>query len=159
MDDFLNFDLPDVDDIVDRCQNFLDITIYNRIQCRFTEWRNLPAQGRGVYLISDDQGQIYVGKGIVKVRTEKHLQKITDTRRHGQPEPTGWKWLRLVQQPDINNWNLTVFYLNSKSAETALEGCLIHFLRPVVNEETFTGVFPADMLLDETPYTHLEDLL
>ena len=153
MDDFLNFDEPDVDAILERCRVFLDITIYNRIDCGFTEWRKrLPAQGRGVYLIHDEQGLIYIGKGIVKVRTDKHEQKITDTRKHGQPEPQGWKWLRLVQKPDITKWKLTALYLDSKSGETALEGCLIHFLQPVVNEETFTGVFPPEMLLDDTVY-------
>jgi hypothetical protein len=159
MTDFLDLTPPDANQIIEKCRVFLDITIYNRIDCRFTEWRKkLPAQGRGVYLIHDQHGQVYIGKGIAKVRTEKHEQKITDTRKHGQPEPTGWKWLRLVKQPDITNWNLTVLYLDSKSAETALEGCLIHFLQPVVNDETFVGVFPPEMLLDDNMYDETKEL-
>jgi excinuclease UvrABC nuclease subunit len=121
---------------IDRCLKFFEITV-NQREIAFIDWPQLPSRGRGVYVISDGDQVLYVGKGHVRSRQTQHYKKITNTLQSYFTEPKAWRWLRTVRGADHTTWRVTILYTNNKAEESALEGSLIYFLKPLLNDECF----------------------
>jgi len=135
--------LKNVNYNVDKLSNFFGIDILDRVECPFVEYpHRLKPNRRGIYVITEPDQVIYVGRGIIKTRQKMHEHKILNTLPDYFKEPEAWKWLRTVRGADINNWHLTALELSVKKYEAAMEGGLICFLDPLINDETFTGDLP-----------------
>lgn len=125
-----------VQSTIDKCLNFFDIAVTQR-DIDFKDWSTLPSRGRGVYVISHGDQVLYVGKGHVRSRQTQHYKKITNTLQPYFTEPKAWRWLRTVRGANSDEWSLTILYTTHKKQESALEGGLIYFLDPLLNDECF----------------------
>ena len=104
-------------------------------QCAFEQYKTIPSQSQGVYVIVNATTTIYVGKGQIRSRQHKHMDKALAI---GQARDTqGWAWLRLNTTIDIVNWHIYYVQLPSQTQRVAVEGSLIHLLQPLANDETF----------------------
>lgn len=100
----------------------------------FMDRSRINKKARGIYIIVEGDEVLYVGKGHIADRHEKHLKKIRGTSK---VEPRGWMWLRTVRKSQPENWKLIMVFTNSRSVDSLLEGALIHELQPPVNDEVF----------------------
>ena len=100
----------------------------------FMDRSQINKQATGIYIIAEGHDVLYVGKGHIADRHEKHLKKI---RGLSKVEPRGWRWLRTVRKSQPENWKLIMIVTNSRSIDSLLEGVLIHELQPFVNDEVF----------------------
>ena len=100
----------------------------------FLDRNAINKSATGIYVITEGDDVLYVGKGHIAARHEKHLKKI---RGQSVVEPKGWLWLRTVRQSRPENWKMIMVFTESRSVESLLEGALIHELQPLVNDEIF----------------------
>lgn len=123
---------------LDTCKQFLNI----QTRVHQLPWRNfkeIPDTARGVYIIEDDwQQPVYVGKGWIRNRQSTHWPKATGTPRSYESYPKGWKYLK-ENNPELDPKEWTIYYttLESETELSALEGALIHLLKPLANDETY----------------------
>ena len=124
-------------DTIMKCTDFFKITC-DVHQYKFLDWRTIPKKHRGVYIIANGEDILYVGKGNIRGRQEKHYQKTIGVVNAGLTYPDGWKYLFENYKVPTDVW--TVFYITLKTETelSAMEGALIHFLQPLANDETHT---------------------
>jgi excinuclease UvrABC nuclease subunit len=92
----------------------------------------------GVYIITQDDLVIYVGKGEILNRQRKHWDKAhRKTLVEAAKDPKGWQWLRENYTIEPNNWQLHYIILYKQTELSAVEGALINLLQPLANNETF----------------------
>lgn len=103
----------------------------------FNNYKEIPGNAKGIYVIIQGQEVIYVGKGNIKTRQSKHWQKANNLIKPGVQDPDGWKWLR--ENVEIHPATWTIYYLDLRreTEKSAVEGALIHLLQPLANDETF----------------------
>ena len=113
-----------------RCsaENIKPTTIESK---RWLEGRKGLKRRRGVYVITDSERVIYVGKGYFADRNRSHYNKAINKARYN---PKGWIYLKKTDY-DINTWVLTIVELDSEVDITFLEGALIKDLVPYANDE------------------------
>lgn len=118
------------------------VLIFFNIKATITEtefryYHEIPPRHNGIYVLSQGDQVIYVGKGQIKKRQGTHWNKAFNTLSSGQTDPSGWKWLRENIEIDPANWVLRYILLYKQTELTAVEGALIHLLQPLANDETF----------------------
>jgi len=107
---------------------------------QFKHHNTIPSKHNGVYIISEDDKVVYVGKGQIRVRQKKHWEKALHELKRGTNDTKGWKWLRenySVYNLDPQKWVIRYMILHKETELTAIEGALIHLLQPLANDETF----------------------
>jgi hypothetical protein len=102
----------------------------------FTEWRQISSRSQGVYVIYSEQEIIYVGKGQIRSRQDKHWQKALADFRSAR-DTVGWRWLRENTEVLPEGWRITTVSGLGHTARAAYEGMLIHWLQPLANDEVF----------------------
>ena len=119
-----------------RCTEFFGIDCTpNTIP--LTDYSQVKQRASGVYIIHDNLTTIYVGKGFIRSRQPKHLDKANNVLKNTK-DTVGWAWLRENYDcSTTDTWLLTYLELKTKSEQSALEGALIHFLQPLANDETY----------------------
>ena len=116
---------------------------YNiKVEIQETEWfegERVFYKDRGVYVICNPVTNqiIYVGKGNIGVRQMKHRWKVTPEPAPSAVMTKSWQWLRENTELDYKNWILLYFVLEKETELSAMEGGLIHLLKPLANDETF----------------------
>lgn len=78
---------------------------------------------------------IYVGKGQIRSRQDKHWQKALADFRSAR-DTLGWRWLRDHAAVEPDQWRMIYISGLNRTAQSALEGGLIHLLQPLANDET-----------------------
>jgi hypothetical protein len=125
-----------ITDSIDKIKHFFNIEATVQF-VEFLDRKNIPKKCRGIYIILEGEEVLYVGKGNIASRQKQHLAKITNQLAKYFVEPKGWKWLRTERKAVPDNWKFIMIFTNTKSEETAMEGALIHMLKPTVNDEIF----------------------
>ena len=100
----------------------------------------IPDKHNGVYIISENDKVVYVGKGWIRARQKKHWEKALHELKRGTNDTKGWAWLRenySVYNLNPENWVVRYMILHKETELTAMEGALIHLLQPLANDETF----------------------
>ena len=121
---------------ITKCLDFFGIQT-KVSQVPFSLSRNIP-RGRGVYVITDDTDVIYVGKGSIRDRQPKHLQKALNELKPGTRDTKGWSWLRENCDVIVNDWTIYYIILDKETELSAMEGALMHLLKPLANDETLS---------------------
>lgn len=106
----------------------------------FKMYKSIPSKHNGVYVVSEDDKVVYVGKGWVRARQSKHWEKALADFKHGTNDTKGWQWLREnYDQFNLNpeRWTVKYIILHKETELTAMEGALIYRLQPLANDETF----------------------
>jgi len=106
----------------------------------FKHHTTIPDKHNGVYIISEGDTVVYVGKGWVRARQKKHWEKALKELKRGTNDTKGWAWLREnYSEYNLNpqNWVVRYMILHKETELTAIEGALIHLLQPLANDETF----------------------
>lgn len=106
----------------------------------FKMHKTIPSKHNGVYVISEGDHVVYVGKGWVRNRQSKHWEKALLELKRGTNDTKGWAWLRenySVYNLNPENWTVRYIILHKETELTAMEGALIHLLQPLANDETF----------------------
>jgi len=137
LDDFSynnNMDIK-ITQTINNCINFFGITIPAVEGCAFQDWRGISTRARGIYVIYGEDQVIYVGKGQIRSRQDKHWQKALANFRSAK-DTLGWRWLRENRAPEPDQWQMVYISGLTRTAQSALEGSLIHFLQPLANDET-----------------------
>jgi len=125
---------------IKKCSNFFNIACEVK-QINFMAWKEIPRKIRGVYIITSgsdvDSEIIYVGKGNIRTRQDMHYQKSIGKEMSGLVYPEAWKYL--LENYTISNSLWYVYYIELKfeTELSAMEGALIHFLKPWVNDEVW----------------------
>jgi excinuclease UvrABC nuclease subunit len=107
---------------------------------QFKLYNVIPSKHNGVYLVSEGDKVVYVGKGQIRARQSKHWQKALAEFKHGTNDTKGWQWLRenySVYNLTPELWTVQYIILHKQTELTAMEGALIHRLQPLANDETF----------------------
>lgn len=102
----------------------------------FTDWRQIQPTDQGIYVIYSDQEIIYVGKGQIRSRQDKHWQKALADFRSAR-DTVGWRWLRENREVLPDQWRILTVAGLGHTARAAYEGLLIHWLQPLANDEVF----------------------
>jgi hypothetical protein len=125
-----------VDDTIQKVLDFFNLKA-SVVTKPFKHYADVPRHHNGIYILSEGDKVIYVGKGQIKVRQSKHWQKAHNELKNGTTDTDGWKWLR--ENVDINpkDWVLNYMILEKQTERSAVEGALIHLLQPLANDETF----------------------
>lgn len=121
---------------IEKCLDFFGIDC-TCSQIDFKDYMDLHRKDRGVYVLADGDSVVYVGKGYIRDRQEKHWQKAWNDLKPGTIDPKGWKWFRENHEVKPNGWRLWFIHLSRETELSAMEGALIHFLQPLANDETF----------------------
>ena len=106
----------------------------------FKMYNTIPSKHNGVYVVSEGDKVVYVGKGWIRARQTKHWQKALADFKHGTNDTKGWKWLRenySVYDLTPEKWTVKYIILHKETELTAMEGALIYRLQPLANDETF----------------------
>jgi hypothetical protein len=125
-----------IEHIIQRCQQFLGLDGLTSRDISFQDWREIGSQDRGIYVIYSNSSVIYVGKGIIRSRQDKHWQKALAEFRDAR-DTVGWQWLREHTAVEPAQWRLQVITVAQSTARSALEGTLIHLLQPLANDEVY----------------------
>jgi hypothetical protein len=107
---------------------------------QFKMYKSIPSKHNGVYVVSEGDKVVYVGKGQIRARQTKHWQKALAEFKHGTNDTKGWQWLRenyAVYNLTPELWTVRYIILHKQTELTAMEGALIHRLQPLANDETF----------------------
>jgi len=125
---------------IEKCSKFFNIDCDVK-EINFLKWKEIPRKIRGVYIIassfSNDVEIIYVGKGNIRTRQDMHYQKSIGKKIPGLTYPEGWKYLFENYTISNENWHIYYIELNRETQLSAMEGALIHFLKPWVNDEVW----------------------
>jgi hypothetical protein len=89
-----------------------------------------------VYILFYENQIVYVGRGKVRNRQEMHIEKLSGLF-HKAKDTIGFKLLRENKKIVIGDCQVYYFNAYTKSASSAFESALIHFLQPLANKETF----------------------
>jgi hypothetical protein len=103
----------------------------------FSNYRQIPAKAKGIYVIIQGETVVYVGKGNIKARQVHHWNKANNIIKPGTQDPDGWKWLREHVEIHPATWTIYHLVLTKETEKSAVEGALIHLLQPLANDETF----------------------
>jgi hypothetical protein len=106
----------------------------------FKMYNTIPSKHNGVYVVSEGDKVVYVGKGWIRARQTKHWQKALADFKHGTNDTKGWRWLREnygVYNLTPEKWTVKYIILHKETELTAMEGALIYRLQPLANDETF----------------------
>lgn len=128
--------IQQIESAVQRCREFFQITAGQSQHLGFPEWQQIPTKQRGIYVIYDQAVVIYVGKGLVRDRQDKHWQKAQGEFRDAR-DTLGWRWLREHTEVAADSWRMLVITGLSHTQCSALEGALIHVLQPLANDEVY----------------------
>ena len=125
-----------IESTIQRCQQFLGLDSVTARDISFQDWREISSRDRGIYVIYSSSAVIYVGKGRIRSRQDKHWQKALAEFRDAR-DTVGWQWLREHTAVEPEQWRLQVITLPQSTARSALEGTLIHLLQPLANDEVY----------------------
>lgn len=123
-----------ITDTIDKCKQFFGIEC-TTVTIDIKDYKQIKQRASGVYIIHNND-TIYVGKGFIRSRQPKHLNKANNILKNTK-DTLGWAWLRENYDCNTDTWLLTYIELKTKSEQSAMEGALIHFLQPLANDETF----------------------
>ncbi len=123
-----------VDEIIQSVLEFNEVEA-EVITRPFKYHRDIHKTLKGIYILLQDDKVMYVGKGNIQDRQCKHWKKANGDLKIKDPE--GWKWL--VENVEIapKEWTIKYLILHKQTELSAVEGCLIHKLKPLANNETF----------------------
>lgn len=129
---------------IDKVLKFFNLNNAETLDVNFKDMDTIPKHRSGVYIISQDNTVIYVGKGkSIRDRNDTHREKayLDETKKDKTYVPEGWKYLRenynrLNLNPDF--WLIQYVTLNYETERTAVEGALIFFLNPIANDEVYS---------------------
>jgi len=128
-----------VEETIQKVLTFFDIKSEILVKdFKFT--KDIPSKHSGVYVISEGDHVVYVGKGHIRNRQKKHWEKAHNELRKGTNDTKGWTWLRdnyTVYNLTPTNWTVRYLILKKQTELSAVEGALIHLLQPLANDETF----------------------
>lgn len=113
---------------------WLNISAYV-FECPFEQSNTIAKTSEGVYVIAQGQTTIYVGKGQIRTRQQKHRDKALNLG--GARDTVGWRWLRENTEIDTHSWHILYVLLPRQTQRVAVEGALIHLLQPLANDETY----------------------
>jgi hypothetical protein len=102
----------------------------------FLAWQNIGPQEQGIYIIYDADTVYYVGKGQIRARQDKHVQKAHNRLRTAR-DTVAWAWLREHQEINTEGWQCLRVAGLGHTARAAFEGMLIHWLQPLANDEVY----------------------
>lgn len=111
----------------------------------FLAWQNIGPKEQGIYVIYDADTIYYVGKGQIRSRQDKHVQKAHCQLRTAR-DTVAWAWLREHRTVDTPNWQCVRVSGLSHTARAAFEGMLIHWLQPLANDEVYLDRQVVDRL-------------
>jgi len=127
-------------DTIKTCADFFKIDCEVK-ETNFLNWRQIPKKIRGVYIITsslnDGAEIIYVGKGNIRTRQDMHYKKSIGEEIPGLTYPEAWKFLLENYTVTNDNWHIYYIHLQRETQLSAMEGALIHFLQPWVNDEVW----------------------
>lgn len=121
-----------VNDVINRELAHFNITA-NVISLDFRDFKTIPKDHNGIYIITQGESVVYVGKGQVHRRQKSHLDKVKENKN----DTNGWRWLMENYAVDPRRWLVTYIILYKQTELSAIEGALIHQLQPLANDETF----------------------
>ena len=107
---------------------------------QFKMYKGIPRNHNGVYVISEGEKIVYVGKGKIMSRQGKHWDKALGEFSNSTSDTKGWKWLRenySVYNLNPEKWTIQYIVLHKQTELSAMEGALIYRLQPLANDETF----------------------
>lgn len=125
-----------VEATIQKVLNFFELKA-NIVTKPFKHYADVPVHHNGIYILSEGDKVIYVGKGQVKNRQAKHWQKAHNELKSGTTDTDGWRWLRENIEISPKDWTLNYLILEKETERSAVEGSLIHLLQPLANDETF----------------------
>ena len=128
-----------VEQTIQKVLSFFDIKSEILIK-DFKHTKDIPSKHRGVYIISEGDAVVYVGKGQIRTRQKKHWEKAHNELKTGTNDTKGWAWLREhydTYRLTPLNWTVRYIILKKQTELSAVEGALIHLLQPLANDETF----------------------
>ena len=125
-----------ITETIGKCLDFFEID-GSYIQIDFKNYQALRRKDRGVYVLAHGDSVVYVGRGYIRDRQEKHWQKALNDLKPGTIDPKGWKWFRENHDVKPDEWQLWSISLARETELSAMEGSLIHLLQPLANDETF----------------------
>tara|TARA_Y100001954_G_C15803783_1_gene601558 strand:- start:2231 stop:2647 length:417 start_codon:yes stop_codon:yes gene_type:complete len=112
--------------------------------CNILNFKEIPSEIiNGVYILFYQNQIIYVGKGIVRNRQEMHIEKLSGHFNKAK-DTVGFKLLRNKKKIIIGDCQVYYFNAYTKSASSAFESALIHFLQPLANKETFEQFYKSE---------------
>jgi len=123
-----------VEPTIKKVLKFFDIKA-KIIKWEFQYYKDIPNDHTGIYVISQADQVIYVGKGQIKSRQSKHWAKAFGNKE--AKDTSGWRWLRENVEITPAGWTVSYIILHKQTELSAVEGALIHLLQPLANDETF----------------------
>ena len=112
--------------------------------CNILNYKEIPGEIiNGVYILFHFDEIVYVGKGKVKNRQEMHIEKLSGHFKNAK-DTVGFKLLRENKKIIVSNCQVYYFNTHTKSASSAFESALIHFLQPLANKETFEQYYKSE---------------
>ena len=127
--------------IIEKFQKTLDfLELKSKIKTiPFLDYKKGNKKMPGNYVIYDSVLDliIYSGLGYVFVRQLHHERKALNAIGKGTKDTSGFKWLREHYNFDMKNWTLVYAQVDEEIDQTAVEGVLIKFLKPICNKETY----------------------
>jgi hypothetical protein len=124
----------DVDAIVKSVLDFNEIEA-EIITKQFRYYKDIHKLLKGIYILMQGEEVVYVGKGNIADRQRKHWKKANGDLKIKDPE--GWHWLNKHVDITPKEWTIKYLILHKQTELSAVEGCLIHKLKPLANNETF----------------------
>lgn len=124
----------DVDAIIKSVLDFNEIEAEIIIR-EFRYHKSIHKELNGIYILTHLDKVMYVGKGQIKKRQLGHWKKANGDLK--PKDPPGWHWLYKNANSDAKDWTIRYLILHKQTELSAVEGCLIHKLQPLANNETF----------------------
>ncbi len=124
----------DVDAIIKSVLDFNEIEA-EIITKQFRYHKDIHKLLKGIYILMQGEEVVYVGKGNIADRQRKHWKKANGDLKIKDPE--GWHWLNKHVEITPKDWTIKYLILHKQTELSAVEGCLIHKLKPLANNETF----------------------
>ena len=117
----------DVDATVKSVLDFNDIEA-EIITKQFRYYKDIHKLLKGIYILMQGEEVVYVGKGNIADRQRKHWKKANGDLKIKDPE--GWHWLNKHVEITPKDWTIKYLILHKQTELSAVEGCLIHKLKP-----------------------------
>jgi hypothetical protein len=125
-----------IESYLNNLTTLFDLEVEGR-NCDILNFKEIPSEiVNGVYILFYENQIVYVGRGKVRNRQEMHIEKLSGLF-HKAKDTIGFKLLRENKKIVIGDCQVYYFNAYTKSASSAFESALIHFLQPLANKETF----------------------